>query len=124
MSIPWCISLTMLMGAPSMKMMGDFTNPEVLALVERTDLVADPSLNILSCRITLTLQNGERVTRDCVMTSADYAFSFEEMITRLTATCAQEGVAEGAIGMISGFCADPGIKPFSLVTDAFARARA
>jgi 2-methylcitrate dehydratase PrpD len=124
MSIPFCIAQTLLRGAPSMAMMTRYDDAEINALVERVDLVADPGVPTLCCRIELELGDGERLTEVCDMTPADYAWDFDELRGRLERTAAQEDLPADCIGDLAVFCADPAATDIGVLHGAFARARA
>ncbi|ATN37399.1 MmgE/PrpD family protein 4 (plasmid) [Rhizobium sp. ACO-34A] len=124
MSIPFCIASTLLRGAPSMKMMTVYDDAEISSLVEKIDLIAEPSVAVLSCRIDVTLAEGRTVSDECVMTPSDYAYDFEELVRRLRATVAQEGLPEESVDILAGYCAAPETTPMSNLFRAFALARA
>lgn len=123
MSIPFCIAQTLLRGAPSMAMMTEYHDPEINALVERVDLVADEGVPTLCCRIELRLADGETLTEVCDMTPADYVWSFDDLRARLERTAAQEDLPAGCIADLAAFCADPAGVGIAALNAAFDRAR-
>lgn len=124
MSIPFCIAQTLLRGAPSMAMMTDYDDPAINALVDRVDLVADPAIPTLGCRIEVALADGRSLLEDCRMTPADYAWPIDELQERLRRTVAQEGIAPERIDELAAFCADPVGAGVAALNAVFARARA
>ncbi|MBH1974129.1 MAG: MmgE/PrpD family protein [Rhodobacteraceae bacterium] len=123
MSIPFCIAQTLLRGAPSIQMMTAYGDAEINALVARVDLIADPAVATLCCRIDLAFANGSSLSDVCTMTSADYAYDYADLQNRLTLTAAQEGIPADCIATLATFCREPTRADLSLVHDSFARAR-
>ncbi len=123
MSIPFCIAQTLLRGAPSMAMMTEYRDANINALVERVDLVPDPSVPTLCCRIEVVPQDGPRMTEVLDMTPADYAYDFDDLRARLERTAAQEGLPATCIDDLAGFCANPAGTGIAALNAAFARAR-
>lgn len=123
MSIPFCIALTLLRGAPSMAMMTEYDDAEINALVARIDLRADAAVPTLCCRIVARLDDGETLDELCEMTAADYAYEFDELRRRLIATNAQEGVPASCVDALARFAAAPAETGFTPLLAAFAAAR-
>ncbi|WP_322867551.1 MmgE/PrpD family protein [Aquicoccus sp. G2-2] len=123
MSIPFCIALTLLRGAPSMAMMTEYDNAEINALVERVNLEADPKVPTLCCRMVLQLADGEVIDETCTMTAADYAYEFEDLHQRLVHTNGQENVAAACVDALATFAAAPVDVGLAPVLEAFATAR-
>ncbi|MDO9525376.1 MAG: MmgE/PrpD family protein [Gemmobacter sp.] len=123
MSIPFCIAQTLLRGAPSMQMMTAYHDAEINALMARVDLIADPSVPTLCCRIELALADGGNLTDVCTMTPADYAYDYADLQTRLTLTAAQEAIPADCIATLAAFCRDPEKAGLAELHDSFARAR-
>ena len=123
MSIPFCIVQTLLRGAPSMAMMTDYHDPAINALVERVDLLADPDMPVLCCRIELQLADGRMLAETCAMTAADYAWGYDELTARLTRTAGQEGLPDDCIADLAALCRDPGVGSVAAINAVFARAR-
>jgi 2-methylcitrate dehydratase PrpD len=74
MSIPFCIAVTLLRGAPTMQLMTRYDDARVNALVERVQLIADDSIAQLCCRIDVRTRDGRTVTREQTMTFSDYSY--------------------------------------------------
>lgn len=123
MSIPFCMAITLLRGAPSMAMMTDYDNAEIAALVDRVELVADPGVATLCCRIELDLADGGELVEVCDMTPADYVYPYEDLRHRLEQTAAQEGLAPGLVRDLANFCVDPCGTGIAVLNDVFAHAR-
>jgi len=123
MSIPFCIAQTLLRGAPSMAMMTDYHDPEINALIERVNLVADENVPTLCCRIELRLEGGAILTEACDMTPADYAWSFDDLRERLEMTAAQEDLPSECIAEVAAFSVDPVRTGIAVLNAAFDKAR-
>ena len=87
MSIPYCVALTLVRGAPfSTRPLNVFNDEEVYSLVRKVDLVTDNEVPNLSAIIEATLRDGSTVTQRQNMSFADYAFprpGVEEMVRRI-----------------------------------------
>lgn len=91
MSIPFCIAVTLLRGAPTMLLMTRYDDGEVNALVDRVELIADPSVPQLCARIDVRTKDGRSVTREQNMTFADYSYdrrSVSRLVRRVGAETA------------------------------------
>lgn len=107
MSIPFCIALTLVRGAPTMRDMTTYDNPVVNALEQKIALKEDPSVAVLSCRIRIDLQDGSHRQVDCVMSTTDYAYDFDDMRSRLKTIATQEDFDPSAIETFASFARSP-----------------
>lgn len=119
MSIPFCIALALTRGTPTMALMTRYDDPAVNDLEARIELVADPAVPVLSCRLEAVTQDGRAVTHEKPMTAADYSYSWAEVSAMVRRIGAEEGVPGAAYDKIETFCAAPDSAPVSLVVDAF-----
>ncbi len=74
MSVPFCIALTLLRGAPTLSLMTTYADGEVNALADRVHLRADDSMPRLSCSIELELADGQKLSHYQMMNPSDYAY--------------------------------------------------
>lgn len=79
MSIPFCIANTLVHGAPTMAAMTAYDDAAVNALIERIDLISDPSVATLCCTIEIDMADGGCVVQEQNMTFADYSFDRQEV---------------------------------------------
>lgn len=92
MSIPFCISLTLLRGAPTMAQMATYDDRDVNALVQQVHLVADDTVPRLCCAIELDLNDGETLAHDQRMTTADYAYDRDGVRALVRRVGAESGI--------------------------------
>lgn len=94
MSIPFCVAVTLLRGAPTMSLMTGYTDPQVNALVRQVRLQPDAGVNRLSCAIELTLEDGRTLVQDQRMTTADYAYGRDGVRALVRRVGAESGLPE------------------------------
>lgn len=123
MSIPFCIATTLLSGAPSLQAMTQFDDPEVMALVDRIDLVSDEGIPRLGCTIDVRLENGESVTESLQPTTEDYNFSRAEVAELIARVSAEVGAPEGASQQLERFIDAPQDVGIDVVLNLFANMR-
>ena len=120
MSIPFCIALTLVRGAPSMQSMVCYDDTEVNMLVDRIKLIPDPEIAVLSCHIFITYADETKDQIHCKMTPQDYAYGFADHTARLKETVAQEDLPTRGIDQIAKFSADPAAVPLQTVLKTIA----
>lgn len=74
MSIPFCIAVTLVHGAPTMAQMTTYDDQEVNGLIQRVRLQADESVPRLCCAVEVDLEGGSTLVQDQRMTTSDYAY--------------------------------------------------
>lgn len=104
MSIPFCIATALVHGAPSMRHMTTYDDPDVNRLVGGVTLVTDPGVATLSCVIEATLQDGGREVEDLRMTAKDYAYGWDETTALIRRIGAETGVPDAAYDRLERFC--------------------
>jgi 2-methylcitrate dehydratase PrpD len=119
MSIPFCIANTLRNGIPSVQNMTVYDDPEVNALVDRIDLVADESVNRLCCVIELELEDGARLTQEQLMTVADYAYDWDMVAALVRRVGAETGVSPQAYDRLEAFARAPDANGFEQVLACF-----
>ncbi len=102
MSIPFCIATTLCHGVPTMGHMTRYDDPAVAALIERTTLITDPAVPVLSAIIEVDTAEGTR-SREQVMTPADYAYDRPRLSAMLRRIGAEEGVPMAAFDRLEAF---------------------
>jgi 2-methylcitrate dehydratase PrpD len=130
MSIPFCIALTLVRGAPeTMRPLTVYDDAEVNALVQRIDLITDPSVPNLSSVIEVDRRDGRTEIQDQRMTAADYGFSRPIVAAQVRRIGADKGVAAAAYDVVERFVealprtpVDPVIQAFMPATPARAAA--
>lgn len=124
MSIPFCISTTLLSGAPTLASMMEFDDAEVMALVARTELLSDDSVPTLGCRIHIRFEDGSETTEVMEPTTEFYNFKRAEVLDLVTRVSAEVGIPEGAAQQLEQFVDAPTRDRLHLVYDLFAALRA
>jgi 2-methylcitrate dehydratase PrpD len=107
MSIPFCIANTLVNGTPTVQNMTVYDDPAVNALIERTDLVSDESVQRLCCVIEARLANGETVVQDQQMTVADFAYDRATVSALVRRVGAETGVPARAFDRLEAFVDNP-----------------
>lgn len=123
MSIPFCIANTLLHGAPTLRAMMVYDDPEVAVLIANTDLVSDPSVAVLSCVIEAALETGETITESLIMTAKNYNYSRPQLRTLIERVCAEVGVNAYACHELERFVDAPSSVGLSTVLSQFAQLR-
>lgn len=102
MSIPFCIATTLLYGVPTMRHMTTYDDPAVATLIERTTLVTDPSVPVLSAIIEVDTAQDTRI-QEQPMTPADYAYDRPHLSAMLRRIGAEEDVPMAAYDRLEAF---------------------
>ena len=102
MSIPFCVATTLRHGVPTMGHMTRYDDPAVAALIERTTLITDPGVPVLSAIIEVDTAQGTR-RREQKMTPADYAYDRARLAAMLRRIGAEEGVPMAAYDRLEAF---------------------
>lgn len=123
MSIPFCIATTVLSGAPSFAAMLEFDDPDVMALVERINLVSDDTVPQLGCRIEAVLENGEILNEVLEPTTDDYNFDRSGVIALISRVGAEVGAPGDASKHLERFIDAPADVGVDAVLDVFAKTR-
>lgn len=76
MSIPFCIAVTLLYGAPDMRRMTTYDDEAVARLSNNVKVVTDSEVANLSTIIEATTASGETIRHNQIMTAADYAYAW------------------------------------------------
>jgi 2-methylcitrate dehydratase PrpD len=103
MSIPFCIAATLVHGAPTTKRMTTYDDPAVNGLVERVELVTDPTVPVLSAILEVETVDGARLVRDQRMTAADYSYDLPTVSKMLRRIGDEEGVPAAAFDRLERF---------------------
>lgn len=103
MSIPFCIATTLVHGAPTMKRMTDYDDPQVQRLVAAIKLIPDDTVKTLCCRIDMRLRNGRQISRLLTMTAADYAYDLAQVSRMVRGIGEEEGVPMPAYDRLESF---------------------
>lgn len=102
MSIPFCIATTLIHGVPTTRHMTTYDDAEVAALIDRTTLVTDPSVPVLSAIIEVDTPEGTKV-REQRMTPKDYAYDLPTLSAMLRRIGSEEGVDMAAFDRLEAF---------------------
>jgi 2-methylcitrate dehydratase PrpD len=103
MSIPFCISTTLLYGVPDMRRMTAYDDPAVANLIERVSLVTDPSVPVLSAIIEAETKDGRQHVQEQRMTTADYAYDRAGVSALVRRIGREEGVPAAAFDRLERF---------------------
>ncbi|MFA7666849.1 MAG: MmgE/PrpD family protein [Burkholderiaceae bacterium] len=107
MSIPFCIANTLRNGTPTVDNMTAYDDAAVNALVERIDLVSDEGVARLCCVIEVELEDGSRLTREQLMTPADYSYDWPTVSALVRRVGAETGVDASVYDRLAAFADDP-----------------
>jgi len=61
---------------------------DIAAVLERTRVVADPDVTLLSTKVEMTLQDGRKILHDQSMSESDYIFGRQEVLAMVAGTLA------------------------------------
>jgi 2-methylcitrate dehydratase PrpD len=103
MSIPFCVALTLVHGAPDMRRMTAYDDPAVNGLVDRITLVSDPEVPTLSTVIEAETEDGRRLVRDQRMTTEDYNYDRAGVSALVRRIGKEQGVPSKAFDHIEVF---------------------
>lgn len=122
MSIPFCIALTLLRGAPTMTQMTTYDDQEVNALVQQVRLTADEAVPRLCCAIELDLDDGATLAHEQRMTTADYGYDRDGVRALVRRVGAESGIKAEVFERLETAIDDPAAH-FDEVFGCFKRAR-
>jgi 2-methylcitrate dehydratase PrpD len=120
MSIPFCIALTFLRGAPTMAAMTTYDDAEVNGLVTRIDLIPDGGVPRLCCTIEAELADKQTVVVAKRMTTEDFNFDRATVSAMVRRIGAEQGVPAEAYDRIEQFVAELPDVDIELAIGAFA----
>lgn len=103
MSIPFCAAAPLLRGSPTIGLMTTYDDRAVNDLVSRVNLVSDPEVPTLSCRIGVELGDGSRVEEHARKTARDYSYSVADVSALIRRIGREEGVAPEAYDRLEAF---------------------
>ncbi len=103
MSIPFCIATTLVHGAPTTRHMTTYDDAAVNDLVNRVELVTDPSIPTLSAVIEAETADGAKLVREQPMTAADYSYDLPTLSAMLRRIGNEEGVPMSAFDRLERF---------------------
>lgn len=110
MSIPFCIAIALIHGAPSLSQMTQYSDPEVKALIKQTDLISDPAIKTRSFRIKVQTKSGQVHEVFCPTIPSNYAYGWAKLMQRLHKISKQENIPKSALRnwmQLSKFRSDP-----------------
>ena len=122
MSIPCCISVTLLRGSPTMSQMTTYDDQEVNALVGRVHLQADEAVPRLCCAIEVDMDDGQTLAQEQRMTTADYAYDRAGVRALIRRVGAESGLPGKLYERIERVVDDP-VRHFDEVFGCFEQAR-
>ena len=122
MSIPFCISVTLLRGSPTMSQMTTYDDQEVNALVGRVHLQADEAVPRLCCAIEVDMDDGQTLAQEQRMTTADYAYDRAGVRALIRRVGAESGLPGKLYERIERVVDDP-VRHFDEVFGCFEQAR-
>ncbi len=103
MSIPFCIANTLAHGVPTMAAMTVYDDVEVNALIERINLISDPSVATLCCTIEIDMTDGAHLVQEQNMTFADYSFDRPQVSALIRRIGDESGVPAAAYDRLEDF---------------------
>ncbi len=103
MSIPFCLAAALAHGAPNMARMTNYADPQVRQLIDRIELVPDPQVPTLSCRLEYELADGTRGVYEKPMTAEDYSYDFAQVSALVRRIGGEEGVPAEAYDRLETF---------------------
>jgi 2-methylcitrate dehydratase PrpD len=103
MSIPFCIAVTLLHGAPDMRRMTTYNDPTINGLVDKIALVSDEDVPNLSAVIEVDLTDGKTIRHEQRMTFKDYAYDWDGVSQLMRRIGAQEGVLSAIYDRLETF---------------------
>ncbi|CAM3766199.1 MmgE/PrpD family protein [Bordetella tumulicola] len=125
MSIPFCIAQTLLHGAPTLRDMMVYDNPEVATLIQRTELISDAEVPSLSCVIEAHFDdNTPPLIESLKLTVDDYNYDRAQLRELILRVCAEVGVDTASCQAMERFVDDPQAAGLQSVLDQFASLRA
>jgi 2-methylcitrate dehydratase PrpD len=124
MSIPFCIANTIMHGAPTLRDMMVYDDPEVAGLIARTELVSDADVPRLSCRIEVDFDNGNAPENlDMNMTVEDYNYNRAGVLQLVQRVGSEVGLDAESSLALERFADDPAGTGIQTVLQEFARVR-
>ncbi|NYT65302.1 MmgE/PrpD family protein [Alcaligenaceae bacterium] len=124
MSIPFCIASTLLYGAPTISHMMTFDDEHAQALINCIELIPDPSVATLSCRLNAEFDDDTEPLSEFLQCSTeDYNFKREELRALVIRVCAEVNVGPDACMQIEKFVDAPTTISLDVVLDQFAKLR-
>lgn len=124
MSTPFCVSTTLLHGAPTYTRMTDYVDEEVARLISQTTLVSEPTVERLCCAMELRLDDGCVLKHHQKMAPADYAYGIDEVSRLVRRVGAETSVPECAYDTLEAFAKDPASVAIASVIACFLPAQA
>jgi 2-methylcitrate dehydratase PrpD len=103
MSIPFCIAVTLLHGAPDMRRMTTYDDPKINGLVDKITLVSDETVPNLSAVIEVDTTDGKTIRHEQRMTFNDYAYDWNGVSQLMRRTGQQEGIASAVYDQLEAF---------------------
>jgi 2-methylcitrate dehydratase PrpD len=103
MSVPFCVAATLARGVPTMQLMTTYDDDALNALVARVQLLADPDIPTLCCRIEARTRDGRTLVRDQRMTFSDYGFDRAGVSRLIRRVGAESGVSSSTFDRLERF---------------------
>ena len=121
MSIPFCIAVTILHGAPDMRRMTTYDDPTINGLVEKISLVADDKVQNLCAAIEVDLADGTTIRHEQRMTFNDYAYDWNGVSQLMRRIGKEEGIASSVYDRLEAFVRGLPNGSIKTVIDLFAQ---
>lgn len=123
MSIPFCIAVALVHGAPTMARMTTYDDVQVNELERRIELVTDADVPTLSTVIETRLNSGETVIHRQSMVEIDYQFDRAGLNSMLGRIAREQGLDPALLERLDRFCRDLPAAPIDEVVAVFTTAR-
>ena len=121
LSIAFTVATTLAHGTPTFPVLLDYRNDRTTYVLERVNLVGDPEMPRLSCRMVVTLDSGEVITEELFRTAADYSYDCAKVSELARRVGKETDVPVKAFDMLDEFVRRlPGKADIQQVVDAFA----
>jgi 2-methylcitrate dehydratase PrpD len=119
MSIPFCIAVTMVYGAPDMRRMTTYDDPKINALVDKITLVSDADVPNLSAVIEVDTADGQTIRHEQRMTFNDYAYDWNGVSQLMRRIGKEEGISPTVYDRLESFVRDIPNGSIKTVIDLF-----
>jgi 2-methylcitrate dehydratase PrpD len=97
MSTPFCLGLAAVEKEITMKGLGRFTYPQVLALINRVERIEDKALTPYACILEVQMKGGKKFRKEMIITPAYYSFGMDQTVELVKRITSETGVAQNKV---------------------------
>jgi 2-methylcitrate dehydratase PrpD len=120
MSIPFCAAASLLRGTPTIRLMTSYDDGAVNALAESVQLLSDPEVPTLSCKIAVSLEGGGTIEEHARRTAMDYSYGRDAVSALIRRIGREEEVPAEAYDRLEAFVGNLPEVEIEDVIDVFA----